>query len=116
MATFAWLDPTSEFVVAVSPVFGPGAVDVTNVNPQPGVGWTTPDGGETFQAPAANSTVGNEAALLQKAANALTANATYLAIGSPTQAQAVAQVAALTRQVNALIRLAADDLTDTTGT
>lgn len=48
--------------------------------------------------------------LLTKAANALTANATFQAIGSPTNAQVLAQVRLLTRQVNALIRLAREDL------
>lgn len=45
----------------------------------------------------------NYAALLTKARNALNANQNYLAINNPTTAQAVTQVAALTRQVDALI-------------
>lgn len=65
---------------------------------------------------AATSVAVNQTALLQASANALATNATYQAIGTPTQAQAVAQVAALTRQVNALIRLAANQLTSTSGT
>lgn len=43
--------------------------------------------------------------LRAKAAAALAANSTFLAVTSPTQAQAVARVQRLTRQVNALIRL-----------
>jgi hypothetical protein len=54
--------------------------------------------------------------LQQKALNALTSNATYLGIGTPTTAQAVAQVASLTRQVNALIRLQLNLLDSTSGT
>lgn len=58
----------------------------------------------------------NDADLRAKAATALTNNGTYLGIGSPTNAQAVAQVGALTRQANALIRLAIRALSDTSGT
>lgn len=48
----------------------------------------------------------NQATIQQQAAAALTNNVAYLAIGSPTNAQVVAQVAAMTRQLDALIRLA----------
>jgi hypothetical protein len=58
----------------------------------------------------------NEAALLAKVPTALTANATYLALGAPTNAQTLAQVQRLTRQVNALLKLRANDLADTSGT
>lgn len=58
----------------------------------------------------------NDLDLRSKAATALTNNTAYLGIGSPTNAQAVAQVSALTRQVNALIRLAIRALSDTSGT
>lgn len=57
----------------------------------------------------------NRAQLLQKAATALSNNATFLALNPPTTAQAVAQVNALTRQVSALIRLVGtSDLLDST--
>ena len=49
-------------------------------------------------------------------ADELTANAAFLAATNPTTAQAVAQVKALTRQVNALIRLVGRDLLSTDGT
>ena len=45
------------------------------------------------------------ATIAAKAEHALTANATFLALASPTTAQAVAQVRTLTRECNALIRL-----------
>lgn len=48
----------------------------------------------------------NRATLVTRANNALEANTTYLSLPSPTQTQAVAQVAALTRQVDGLIRFA----------
>ena len=58
----------------------------------------------------------NLADLLAKAATAQTTNATFLAIASPTNAQTLAQVKALTRQVTVLIKLATDDLASTSGT
>jgi hypothetical protein len=58
----------------------------------------------------------NLASLLQKAQTALANNQTYLAIGGPTNAQVVAQVQALTRQVDALIRVAVGNLASTAGT
>ena len=57
----------------------------------------------------------NAVTLRMKAANALTTNTTYLAIPSPTTAQAVAQVKALTLEVDALIRLVANVLDSTSG-
>lgn len=50
-------------------------------------------------------TQANQQTIQTKALAALTANATYLAIAAPTQAQAVAQVNALTQQLDAVIRL-----------
>jgi hypothetical protein len=47
---------------------------------------------------------------------ALTANATYLAIATPTAAQQRAQVERLTRQTTALIRRELHELNDTAGT
>jgi hypothetical protein len=57
----------------------------------------------------------NGAALRQRAQGALAANAAYLALSPPTQAQVVAQVAALTRQDSALIRLYLGALDTTAG-
>lgn len=58
----------------------------------------------------------NTAALLAKAKAALAANATFLGLASPTNAQVVAQVKALTKEANALIKLEVRDLLDTSGT
>lgn len=61
-------------------------------------------------------TADNAAALWSKAQAALTNNQTFLAITSPTNAQIATQVKALTRQVNALIRMrleAFDSISDT---
>lgn len=58
----------------------------------------------------------NRDGLHAKARQALAANATYLALPTPTNAQVVAQVARLTRECSALIRLVLDDLSDISGT
>lgn len=58
----------------------------------------------------------NMRTLLDKADQAMTSNATYLALGNPTAAQNTAQIKALTRQVNALVRLTLGRHEDTTGT
>lgn len=68
-------------------------------------------------APFAETTVErNRRALIDKAQAALTSNDTYLARTAPTTAQNTAQVKALTRQVNALIRLTVKALDTTSGT
>lgn len=60
---------------------------------------------------------GGIAGVLQaKAAAALATNATFLAIASPTAAQVAAQAKALTRQIDALIRIVANQLDSTSGT
>lgn len=55
----------------------------------------------------------NAEELRRRAAAATVANRNYLAIPTPSQAQATAQVAALTRQVNALIRFALQEFDGT---
>jgi hypothetical protein len=58
----------------------------------------------------------NGKTLRDRATTALTGNATYLALASPTTAQNTAQIRALTRQMDALIRLTVGALDTTTGT
>lgn len=58
----------------------------------------------------------NAATLRGKASAALTTNATYLAMATPSAAQNTAQTKALTRQMNALIKLTLDILDDVNGT
>lgn len=71
---------------------------------------------EFIVTPGAGTPAANQQTLTAKAQAALINNATFLVIGNPTQAQAVTQVQALTRQVNALIRLALNQFDTTTGT
>jgi hypothetical protein len=64
----------------------------------------------------AGSRPANEEDLRSRAASALAANATFLALASPTNAQTVAQVQRLTRECSALIRLVLGRFEDTAGT
>lgn len=73
----------------------------------------TADEQASLAAQQANAAAAVNAALIrQRAATALTANATFLALASPTQAQAVAQVQRLTREVNGLLRVLLGSLSD----
>lgn len=55
----------------------------------------------------------NRTTLTTQARAALAGNRTFLANASPTNAQTLAQVKALTRQMNAVIRLVVGDLSGT---
>lgn len=58
----------------------------------------------------------NADALRVKLQNALTANAAYLALVTPTNADVVAQVRLLTRECNGIMRMVGNWLDTTTGT
>lgn len=117
---------TSTTTVDITPVLGVYAGPSARITGPVGGVWTiTADGALVDQAgldfavaEAAKDVAAeaNRAALLAKAVAAQAGNATFLGIGAPTTAQTLAQVRALTRQVNALLKLAADDLANTSGT
>lgn len=69
-------------------------------------------GGYTFPA----APVDPADVLRGKAAQALTVNAAFLALSSPSNPQVVTQVQRLTRETNALIRLLLQQLDDTSDT
>lgn len=69
--------------------------------------------GIVYAAPVEQS---NREVLADRATAALTANAAFLALSAPTQAQTLAQVKTLTKECNALIRLALGLLDSTDGT
>ena len=89
---------------------------ITVIDGTPTVTWTPR--AKTADELAAVAQATNTGALEAKARAALTANGTYLALAAPTNAQTVAQVKALTRQMTALVRLSlrGDLLDNTTGT
>lgn len=60
-----------------------------------------------------NAADSNAATLRQQASQALAANRTYIGLATPTAAQTTAQAKALSRQMNALIRLALGQLDGT---
>lgn len=121
MPTYAAMDGTNEIVYIVTTTANPLAnfidIDVAlQTYPNLSPGWTTPDGGNTWVAPLPTSTLGNRTALMGKGASALLNNESYLDIATPTQAQALAQINALTLQMDAVIRLLINQLSSTAGT
>ncbi len=84
---------------------------VALVNSAPTVVWTARP--KTQAELDAEAAAVNRTTITTQATAALDANRTFLAITSPTNAQVVALVKALTRQNNALIRLTLNDLAGT---
>ena len=91
-------------------------------------GWADADGGwqtraydedeaaPLVEADKEDAQESTRASLLEKVDAAIEADLAYLELSPPTTAQAVAQVARLTRQTVALLRLVAQRLDDTSGT
>lgn len=67
-------------------------------------------------APKPGTPIANHDDLRSKARAALSSNAAFLAIASPNNAQTAAQVKALTRQMNGVIRMLLGELTTTADT
>jgi hypothetical protein len=76
----------------------------------------TANGQTVTVVPGPNTPAANSATLQARAQLALDANATFLALASPTNAQTLAQVQTLTKECNGLIRLLLNLLDSTTGT
>jgi hypothetical protein len=81
-----------------------------------GVGITAAEARALISATPEGAASVNEKVLRDKAATALTANQAFLDLASPSNAQVLAQVRLLTRQMNALIRLTVKQLDSTDGT
>jgi hypothetical protein len=80
-------------------------VDVTGIDPMPAASWTYD--GTTFSEPVTDV---NRKTLVGKMQGARNSNANFMGLSSPTNAQLAAQVKSLTRQVNALMRITANEL------
>lgn len=91
-----------------------GLTQVQGISPEPGMGWTFNAG--VWAPPAVDPQLANSATLHGRAAAALTANANFLALATPTNAQVVAHVQQLTKECNALIRMMIGQLDSTSGT
>lgn len=132
-ATGAWLTPvngtwTDELAAAcgfvpITEIAAPTVAadqvaesSVAVVNGTPTRTWTVR--AKTADEQAADTRTTNTATIEDRMRAAVAANATFLALATPTAAQNAAQVKALTRQINAIIRrtLSGDLLADTSGT
>lgn len=78
--------------------------------------YTQEESAAAMSAAASATADANGTTIRSRAQQALTANATYLAIGSPTNAQVAAQVVTLTKESTAVIRLLLGLLDSTAGT
>lgn len=93
---------------------GTGTVNIAVLLPD-AIGTITQNPTDPSQATITQTGDGATQAQINNAASAALANNTaYLALTNPTTAQAVAQVRALTQQVDALIRLAVGNFSGTT--
>lgn len=78
---------------------------------------TYADGSKSVQTtPAAGSPAANFDAIRQMLVNSLATHTTYIAIAAPTTAQNTAEIKALAKTIDQLIRLGLPQLDSTTGT
>ena len=72
--------------------------------------YTAEENAQADEMEARNTRLANENTLYEQARTAIVGNKQFLALSSPTNAQTLAQVKALTRQMNGLIRIVAKEL------
>ena len=75
--------------------------------------YTAEENAAADAAEAARAVGANREVLTERARSALVSNREFLAVASPTNAQTLAQVRALTRQMNSALRLILGDLSGT---
>lgn len=106
---------------AADKVMQAGPVDTDNpaaLTAPPGTHWITRADAIAagYTEPAELIQARNGATLRDRAAQALAANATFLGLGAPSNAQVLAQVQRLTRECSGIIRLLLGQLDTTDGT
>jgi hypothetical protein len=95
-------------VVCVAPTLNDKPADLVFDTSRDAIGANIGDtwNSSSFVQPALPPDAANERTLRQQGEQAIVDNKTFVAITNPTNAQVVAQVKALTRQMNGVMRLA----------
>lgn len=97
-----------------APSSGRTAIDVTNANPRPVIGWSTPDGGNTWTAPSVSATP--QDVIGQRLDTAIVNTRQWIAANPNGSTLNAAQTLAMMRALLGLLKEARGDYSDTTGT